>query len=304
MQPAFSSTRQALLFGALLLVLIALPALLGHSALPPRATIYTALPDRYGPFPFIHRQIFEEKGDIDMVFAGSSHIWSGIDTPAVQQALGARLGREAKVITLGWPWSGFDAVYFITRDLLEHRHVRMLVINDEFLADDTPHRAAHRWFRYGDDAAALDGLPWRGKAALYGGAVLGLPRNLLALLRQDRSWNDENPIPSVWKSFYRAPDPGTRLGALSAHVGYDYDPGFAAFHPPIVEPGSDAYDYHPGAEDHFRFGGRPTQPYQRHFVRKLAELARAHGTQLVFSHLPTIEEASAPVVQEREFWPF
>jgi hypothetical protein len=38
-----------------------------------------------------------------------------------------------------------------------------------------------RWFRIGEDSEALAGLPWIAQARLYGGAVLGMPRQLLSL---------------------------------------------------------------------------------------------------------------------------
>jgi len=128
MRPAFSSPRQAAAFALLLAVLLVLPALVARTGWLKRRDVYPAIAWKYGPFPWIQQKIFAETRDADMVFLGSSHIWSAINTPYVQQRLSAQLGREAEVFTLGWPWAGFDASYVIARDLLDHRRVHTLVI--------------------------------------------------------------------------------------------------------------------------------------------------------------------------------
>src|SRR5438093_370763 len=106
MSPAFSSARQAATFALLLLGLIALPLLVSSSKLPPRSEIYSSIGWRCGPFPFLHHEIFDKKDDIDIAFVGSSHLWSGIDTPFVEKELTRKLGRKAVVVSLGWPWPG------------------------------------------------------------------------------------------------------------------------------------------------------------------------------------------------------
>jgi hypothetical protein len=180
MSTAFSSPRQAAAFALLLAVLLALPALVAGTGWLDRRDVYPAIPWKYGPFPWIQQKIFAETKDVDMVFLGSSHIWSAVDTPYLQKKLTEQLGREAEVFTLGWPWPGFDASYTIARDLLDHRRVHTLVIDDEG-GSDVPHVNSSRWFRIGEDSEALAGLPWIAQARLYGGAVLGMPRQLLSL---------------------------------------------------------------------------------------------------------------------------
>ena len=154
MRPAFSSTQQAAAFALVLLLLLALPLLMGKKLLPPRVEIYTSTPAVLGPYHHLYRQIFEETNDIDIAFMSSSRMLHGVDAPYVQHALSQKLGRPAVVLTLSWDWSGFDANYFITRDLLQHRKVKMIVFCDESRVGDNPHHAAPRWFRFGDDADA------------------------------------------------------------------------------------------------------------------------------------------------------
>jgi len=128
MAPAFSSSRQALAFAIALSVILLLPALFPKKCLPPHATVYSATPDFYGPFAYHYHQIYEEKSEVDMVFLGSSRMWFGIDTPHVQTEFSNFLGRKSVVFTLSWLWDGQDLTYFLLKDLLEHRKVKVVVV--------------------------------------------------------------------------------------------------------------------------------------------------------------------------------
>ena len=70
------------------------------------------------------------------------------------------------------------------QDLLRHRKVRVIVFYDlSEGAANAAHLRAPFWFRQADNADALAGLPARSKPSFYACAVLGMPRNLLGLLR-------------------------------------------------------------------------------------------------------------------------
>ena len=283
MRPAFSSTRQAAVFGLLLLLLLLLPALMCKSWLPPRESIYSSVSWRFGSYPYLHQQIFEEKTDVDVVFMGSSHIWYGIDTPEVQRELSRKMGREAVVRTLGWQWPGFDAIYFIFQDLLQNRKVHMLVITDEYLGDAIrPQTLSYRWFRFGDNACELAGLPLQTRISFYAGAILGMPRNLLSLLRP----NLPADLASRQKTFidtqYHAPNPATRLGSLAVQLGYNYGESseFARYKPEAVARPSDVCVYSPSTRSKFQFTGPPTRSLQLYFARKIVALAREHHRRL------------------------
>jgi hypothetical protein len=331
MRPAFSSTKQAAGFALMLLVLLLSPVLLGKRFLPPREEVYSAMTWRYGPFStFIRQQIFEEKGDVDIAFVGSSRMWAGIDTPYVQQKLSEQLGHPATVITLGWAWLGFDAEYFIARDLLEHRKVKMIVIDDEYWV--APHVVATRWFRYGEDADALGGMPLSIQACYYYASVLGVPKNLLGLLRPS--------VPEVitaeddvhWREFFHSQNSNERLGSIAMEGWAVPDRPYAAFTPQGNVRPDDVLVYSPATASQFLFPSQPAQleqmkksaqafaasagfskpqmvaesPWQLQFTKQLAGLAREHGTKLVFLHLCPVfiaDEPNTPVIQERECWP-
>ena len=306
MSPAFSSRRQALAFAGLLAVLLALPALIARAGVLKRSDVYPTIAWKYGPFPWIQQQIFDKKGDVDMAFLGSSHILFDIDTPYVQEKLSQQLGRDADVFTLGWPWPGFDALYTVARDLLDHRHVHTLVIYDEGGIDggglDLPHEHSSRWFRMGENSEVLDGLPLVSQARLYGGAVLGMPRHLLSLVRPNLLEDPRHARPNFWNTYYRAPNLAYYRGAMRAHLAYGISPDFVPFQPPSTSTPDDAVIYSPDTLSAFQFAGLPTKPYALHFARALARLCAERGTQLIVLHLPSLIDTTDSAVHERENW--
>jgi len=307
MAPAFSSPKQAAAFAALLLVVLSLPALFGKSELPPRSELYATPPLNLGCYPFMHQQIYETKGDVDIAFVGSSHIWTAIDTPYVRRELSQKLGRQANVLTLGWNWPGFDALYFIAQDLMANRKVHVLVINEEYSPDwPIPHMAAPRWFRFGDNREALAGLPPVYQLAYYADALRGLPRNLISLIRPNLPviWY---PPRSDWEKSEQRANTDEGLGSLSVLLGFGTElipnPIFVAYAPAReILPGAVCL-YSSTSKDQFQFTGPPTPAAHLHFAKKLAALAQANGVKLVWLHIPKANEPRTSTVPERECWP-
>ena len=306
MRPAFSSLRQAGAFAFLLLCILLSPALLGKRNLPPRDEIYSSYSSRLGAYSYLHQQIFEEKGDIDIAFVGSSRIWLDINTTEVQEKLSQQLGRRAVARTLGWSKPGFDALYFIAQDLLQRRKVRLLVFYDEVnprASPNLPHRLAFRWFRFGDNRAALDGLSIRDKASYYAAAILGLPRNLLNLVRSNLP--EDKPAAERTRSgiYHMAADPADRLGSAAIDLEYNKLQPVADYQPYSTAKPSDVCIYSPTTKDKFAFSGPAIPELQLHFARKFAQLAREHGTQIVLLCLPRVSGMRDPLLQARTFWP-
>ena len=298
MRPAFSKPRYAAAFAALLAVMIAAPAIVAGLGLLDRATVYGTLPVGAGPASHLQRQIFRETADIDILFVGSSLMWSGIDAPHVQQALSAALGREAVVTVLASVWPGLDRDYAFLKDVLARRRVGMVVIQfpnrDRPTLDaaaevnrvsDQPHVQAFRLFRAGEFPEIGEGLAWRARLALYAGAILGLPRHLLSLVRADRV----------------APSPvEATLGARFQPLGF-YGAPFEPFTPAAPQFSPAELTYSPSASS-YEFFAEPLPPYQRHFARLIARLLAAHGVHAVVLHIPQANEIDAEVVEERVDW--
>ena len=302
MRPAFSSVRQAVGFAGLMLMVLALPALLGGSRLPPRQELYDFASWRWGPYPWDRTQIFDETNAADIIFLGSSHMAADIDTPYVQQQLTAHLGRPAVVRSVTWSGADFDVLYLVAKDLLAHRRVRMLVIYDES-EGQVRNSQVPLLFRWGEEYGTVAGLPVRDRLAYYFAAVVGMPRNLLCWLRPNipADLTQEN----WYMDYYHTPNPALQLGASTRHRGYapmGLPPA------PFVEymPAAGMEDvcvYSPATKARFEFMNGPMPTWQAVFARRFARLAQAQGCQLTLLHLPVLAETNVAKITEKEYWP-
>jgi len=309
MRPAFSSTKQVAAFALLLLVVLLSPVLAGKRFLPPREAAYASQSWGSGPYPWIEDQIFHETNEIDIAFVGSSHILHAIDTPYVQAQLAKHLGRPAVARTIAWGGAGYDALYFITRDLLARRQVRMLVFYDENPASDKRNNQMTAWFRFGEDAGLLSGLAFRDQSLFYFAAVIGMPRNLLNLVRS----NLPTPLianpPNYWEQHYGSASIVKLLGCTCSELGFNFDPlydrftAFTPFSPPTAVTPADAEIYSPKVKADFEFDRAPLPAWQAHFVGKLGELARTQGCKLLLLNLPVLADAPVTTIRERAAWP-
>ena len=306
MRPAFDSTIQAAAFALLLLLLLAAPVLAGKRFLPPREQAYASEGWNWGPYPWDQKQIFDETNDIDIAFIGSSHMSYGIDTPYVQAKLDERLGQKTVVRTFGWRGDGFDALYFITRDLLAHRRVKTLVFYDENFSRQ-PNHMVHHWFRYGDDATALAGLSVRNKAFYYFAAMVGMPRNLLELWTPNLPEDPATAGPNVYETVFHTDNLEKRLGSLNCRECIDPVLGafgpFTAFTPKTGITTADICLQTSNQGSNFVFLTHAMPDWQSHFARQFGRLAKAYGVQLVLLHLPVMAERNSPVITESCYWP-
>lgn len=299
MRPAFSDLPSAAAFALLLLVLISAPAAVGRMGLLDRADVYPTLPVGAGPIAHIQHEIFEESSDLDVAFIGSSFMWSAIDAPYVQEELTRTLGREARVTVLASVWPGLDRDYAFLRDLLAQRRVSLVVLqfpnrnrpSDDPAADvnrvsDQPHVQAFRIYRAGEFPEVGDGLHWRGRAALYAGAVLGMPRHLLTELR-----------PNYLASSTVEPTLGARLDRRG-YFGASFEP----FRPQASQIDADQLIFGPSSAANFRFFQESLPPYQMHFARLIAALLEESDVPAVLLHIPQANEVSSDYVEERMNW--
>ena len=305
MRPAFPSTKSAVAFALLLLVLLLSPVLAGKKFLPPREQSYAVQAWGNGPYPWIRNQIFEETNAIDIAFMGSSHIFNAINTPQVQEELSKKLGRPAVVRTIAWGGSGYDGLYFIANDLLAHRKVKMIVFYDE----DTGLRNSQipTLFRFGDDSGALAGLSLREQSLFYFASIIGLPRNLLSLAIPNLPAPLVTDKKNYWEIIANAPNPVTRLGSLSVGLSFAPTPMSAAapladFKPATAATPADAVVFSLETKSNFEFSSTPLPEWQLHFSKKLAELFRENQVQPVMLHLPLLAEVRSPVLAERVDW--
>ncbi len=287
MAPAFSSTQRAAIFSVILLFFLSLPFTLRWVGGVSREEVYSGISERAGAYDYIRHEIFDLAGDVDILFCGNSLLFNSIELPYIQAALSRALGRTASVVVLPQSWQGPDLNYFVTRDLMERRRVKMLVIAAPawIQRSNQPHVQLFRVVRYGDHPGALAGLGPEYRLAIYAEFVLGAPRHALDLLRPNLIDHDA--------TFQVRPSP--RAG----YMGRPFVPREPD--PPALPPASMIYS--PDTRGTFRFDGPPLNDYQLHFIRKTAELTRQHGALLVILHMPSPSEHGDDIVPDRRLMP-
>jgi hypothetical protein len=310
MPPAFSSTKQAAGFALLLLCLLAAPWLAHQTFLPRRGQTYSSQSIRFEQSPWVQKFILEETNDIDIAFVGSSRICVGVDTPYVQQKLDEKLGRKTVVRTVSWFWAGFDGLYFFTKDLLAHRHVKTLVFYDE-CSGTIPfevHTLAPYWFRYGEDGGALSGLPLRYQVVYYYAAIIGMPRNLLELFVTNLPDDPDSQMTGPFARWHSA-NPETQLGCIGAHVAFHTSPpeghntNFTSFAPQNDVTPADLSIFTRTNATNFLFSNKTIPISQLYFARQFGLLAKTHGCHLVALHMPMFDARRSPVMTETRDWP-
>ena len=286
-EPPFQTPSQAGAFALLLGLLLVLPVAFGTSGVFTREQAYASAPEAWGSFSYIHHEIFEETADIDLLLIATSQLYQGIDGVQLQQQLSAHLGRPATVVTLSTNWRSAALDYQLLRDVLARRTVRMVLTSSPSftMGDSLPHLQSHRWMLYGTDDGDLEGLGWRDRLTFHAQTVLGLPRQLLSLLRANRT------DPSAWAGTY---------GTLKVTRGIGRQP-FRPYAPPPPSLDPAALTFRPGAAD-FVVEHDPLPAYQTHYFAKFFAVARQAAVPVVLLHVPLWVERHDTVVRERLDW--
>ena len=288
--PPFASPAQASIFLAVVLLCLVLPKLIDLSGLISRSDAYDIMPEKtLGAFSFVKGEIFENADDIDLLFVGSSVIFAAIDTPRVQEALSASLGRPARVRTFGHYFSGAGTDYLQVKDLLERKQVRMIVLTVPRMPyPDGPSGPLYRFAHHDEAAALIADLPYRYQAALYACNVLRSPRDLLTIIRPNL------PSASPWAK---------ELGADKAYIGQNRDPlRFEKFSPdpPTIE--ARQLIYSAETRENYEFLNDPIGPYQDRFFSKTVELIRSKNVPVVMINIPQSTERRNTKIRERQDW--
>jgi hypothetical protein len=292
MDPPFNTRWQAYGFAFILAFFLILPVGLSRSGLVRRQDIYQRIPEKFGAYSYIGHQIFEDTSDIDILFLGSSVLWSGIDTPYVQDQLSQQLGRPANVIMFGSNWRGEELNYILLSEVLQRRKVKMVVVTMPFSHQSTnlPHPQSYRWLPYGENSEAFRGLPLKVHLSIFGEYVLGGPRHLLGIIRSDSQEKTD---------FYHA--------LMKLRGSYRVEGGY--FGAPFVRQKTKAPKlsarsliYSAETQQFFRFTRQPLSLYQMHFLRLTIELARRSNVPVAILNIPLSRQRRDIAVEERMHW--
>jgi hypothetical protein len=249
---------------------------------------YRGISERAGTFNYFRHEIFEDHSGVDILFCGNSLVGNAVDVPTVQRELSRAIGRQATVISLRQSWQGPDMNYFVTRDFLEQRKVKLLVIATPAWVhrSNQPHVQLLRVIRYGDHPGALDGLALRSRLAVYADNVLGASRQALNVLR-----------PNLIDPHVEVPESPNLHPA--GYMGRPFVRRQVVV--PPIPPASLIRSSE--SRDLFHFDGPPLNAYQLHFLQKTEELGQQHGALLVILHMPSPSERGSQVVPDRQLVP-
>jgi hypothetical protein len=225
---------------------------------------------------------------IDVALVGVSRTLAGISGPGLEDRLSQSLGRPVHVANLSMPQQGRNAHFIVARELLQNRpETRVLILA---VVEQMP-RVAHPVFR---NIAELEDVVTAPKVINYSyiDDLTFMPWRQLSLF--------------VQSSFPQAFGVTTRFDAAN-YLGTDVDAvnSFGAPQDEVIdrdhigdepEMRSSSVQYlrnlapprFPAAMVEYEFVG------ERTYMREIAELARANGTQIVFVFLPIYTGPQAP----------
>jgi hypothetical protein len=224
---------------------------------------------------------------------GSSHINSAIDPAYVQQKLSEHLGHPANVVSLCWGGPGLDFNYFVTRDLLERRKVRLIVFYDD-LGRDAPAEQIWRIISWSDARAALAGLPWSKQLAYYYGGIFSLPRAIFNRLVPVQAANlSATEKRAIQQMEFHPPDAWLNLPAPAKPDGA----------PSITARPEQVLIYGPASAAPFDFSGPEAAPLQVYFARKFLDVAQKSGSSLACLSIPVLADCHDAAVPAGRLWP-
>jgi hypothetical protein len=231
-----------------------------------------------GVLPWIYDRIHFDPKPIDVAILGSSHSQLAFSAAVVEDEL-ARRGKQANVANLAIGGPGQNIQWAIVDELYKSKSPKVIVLG----VDDRPNPYGHFAFRYVAPASAvafppspflhsyfndLAYLPAR-KAQLLGArlfpSLFGLPEEFDAKLYASRRTDYTTDFVDEYGKTVDMMHPVPRVKLLAQRPGPDEE-----------NLATRALERMSGGEDHL-------------YIQKIAEKARAHGTQLIFAYIPIFD---------------
>ena len=180
MRPIFGNNYHKAVFLCALFYVISAP--FWAASLLSADTRYRLVPSRMGVFEHQATEITNQKTPIDVLFLGSSSLWTAIDHNKLDE-IAKTEGRPAlNTLTLAGNWRGEDLLYLQLRDLLKNREVHHIIISPPNGRSNGPHPASKYLWDLGSDWPTVAGLPTRQRLAIYAESALVSPRLLWAIV--------------------------------------------------------------------------------------------------------------------------
>jgi len=284
-------TSNSQLFGLILMIMAILsgPWILDALPLYNRSDFYLATDQHLGSypcFPWWHQQIYQEKSDLDVALIGSSYLWLGLKTPTLKNIFEEELHRPVNIVTLGYRFQGQDLAYILTKDLLQHRKVKMIVTYMPMVdqVSEYPHTQLYQFMNLYLDRELLSAAGPLQFFSIWGSSILGLPRHVVSFFRH------EHPVPSTLEPTF---------GFSPERLSHQTKTHTIALTPPPLPAEKLIFD--PIKNPDWDFKGPNLNSYQLNVAKKYVQLCRSYGVKLVLLNIPRDrEKRSRPI--ERMNW--
>lgn len=224
---------------------------------------------------WIYERIHFDSTPIDVVFIGTSRTVAGIDSGIVEQTCRDAGGKYCSSVNFGMLHLGRNMDWLLTREVLESRQPRLLVVE----VQETEYRALHPAFPYLADEWDIVSAPVVINPSFF--TDLGrLPARQVSLFAESVAPRQFDP------AHYRGPhwDDATgkdRAGVVSAEK----------LESEQAESASAAAAKHrlPGSLQEFEYRANVI------YLEKLLDLARKKNIEIIFLYLPMYHDAAAPL---------
>ena len=190
--PLFLSTSNAILFCIVIFIFLIAPFFVDKFSNLTVKSCYLATPTRGGDYGFISRETFDKKGAVDVLILGSSFMWTGVNAEIIKNEIDRKAKIDSNVINFGTNWKSMALLYRLFKDISDNRKVKMLMIPALTLSEvkkEQMHILSKYWLPFdlimeNKKEFNIDFL-----IKSYAIKLLGLPRQLLSLVRNDFNEN-------------------------------------------------------------------------------------------------------------------
>lgn len=214
----------------------------------------------YNHGEWLYQRIFENETPVDVAFIGSSRTLHSANDQLIERAISEKTGKELNVVNLGFCQQGRNFQYSVLKDLLKHKHPRLVVIE---ITEDEP-RSTHQSFPYIADSYDVLSAPFLNQYYL--------PDLFKAVVVR---WEQLK-----YKLFFR-----TEL-----KIGNRSNYGYSSLDRVVTEQEvqqNSAYWNHRILRDHTSWSGRFLDNYPFHFISKSLALLKSKKIDYCFLFIPT-----------------
>lgn len=232
---------------------------------------------------WVYERIHFDSSPIDVAIIGSSRVEAAVSAPELEAALSETLGRPIHAANLAVPYEGRNLHYTVTKELLEsHPETRLILVSVVERADIT-----HPGFRYVSSAADVLRAPmWINHYYLSDAAFLPYRQMSFfvqtlfpSLFERSAAFRKDSYLGTGWDSTQTFRTPTGRL--IDRY--FVASPEKLAAGAAEMKAGLGTPDGHWVQPSAWYTLNAPLEP---DYTDRLVELAKQHGAQVVFLHLP------------------